>query len=219
MTTSWKQAVWEAVQRLALKSPGIPINRQDILEHELAAIVAIVGSQGLTPHQTLSRVLQELRDDGVLLFDGAGSYRLSVSASALSLEQAIATETQALVKARRGQGAFRRSLERRWGSRCPLTGITEPELLRASHIVPWNQCETDAERLEPDNGILLSALWDAAFDRLLVTFDDAGFAVRCHGLTSGALAVMQITGQRRIEGLTAGHRARLKLHRSRCVPA
>lgn len=55
-----------------------------------------------------------------------------------------------------------------------MTGITEPELLRASHIVPWTECETDAERLDVHNGLLLSALWDAAFDRALVSFDNEG---------------------------------------------
>ena len=46
----------------------------------------------------------------------------------------------------------------------PLTGITDEALLRASHIVAWADCETDALRLDVHNGLLLSALWDAAFD-------------------------------------------------------
>jgi predicted restriction endonuclease len=61
-----------------------------------------------------------------------------------------------------------------WQGRCPLTGITDPALLRASHIVPWRDCTGDAQRLDVHNGLLLSALWDAAFDRGLVTFADAG---------------------------------------------
>lgn len=47
-------------------------------------------------------------------------------------------------------------------------------LLRASHIIPWKDCPDDAERLNVHNGLLLSALWDAAFDKGLVTFDDGG---------------------------------------------
>jgi putative restriction endonuclease len=60
-----------------------------------------------------------------------------------------------------------------WGGRCPLTGITEPVLLRASHILPWAQ-STDEQRLDVYNGLLLSALWDAAFDAGLVSFGDNG---------------------------------------------
>ena len=47
-------------------------------------------------------------------------------------------------------------------------------LLRASHIKPWKACDTDFERLDVHNGLLLSALWDAAFDAGLVTFEDDG---------------------------------------------
>jgi predicted restriction endonuclease len=60
-----------------------------------------------------------------------------------------------------------------WGGRCALTGITEPVLLRASHIVPWADCN-DEQRLDVHNGLLLSAFWDAAFDKGLVSFDDNG---------------------------------------------
>ena len=84
------------------------------------------------------------------------------------------TETERLVVQRIGQDIFRKSLMEYWQGRCPLTGITDPELLRASHIVPWSECTDDAQRLDVHNGLLLSALWDAAFDRALVTFDDDG---------------------------------------------
>jgi HNH endonuclease len=57
-----------------------------------------------------------------------------------------------------------------WGARCPITGITDPTLLRASHIVPWAECG-DEHRLDVHNGLLLSG--DAAFDTGLVSFADA----------------------------------------------
>jgi hypothetical protein len=84
------------------------------------------------------------------------------------------TEAESLVVQRIGQDIFRASLMDYWQGRCPLTGITDPALLRASHIVPWSECTDDAQRLDVHNGLLLSALWDAAFDRSLVTFDDDG---------------------------------------------
>ena len=83
------------------------------------------------------------------------------------------TEAERLVIQRIGQNVFRDALMDYWGGRCPLTGITEPGLLRASHIVPWSDCD-DAQRLDVHNGLLLSALWDAAFDQGLVSFADDG---------------------------------------------
>ena len=78
-----------------------------------------------------------------------------------------------LVIQRIGQDVFRQALMDYWGGRCPLTGITEPALLRAPHIIPWADC-TDAQRLDVHNWLLLSALWDAAFDQGLVSFADDG---------------------------------------------
>jgi hypothetical protein len=54
------------------------------------------------------------------------------------------------------------------------TGCAEPLLLRASRIKPRAQCETDAERLDVYNGLLLAAHLDAAFDAGLIDFDDSG---------------------------------------------
>lgn len=84
------------------------------------------------------------------------------------------TEAERLVVQRVGQDIFRERLLQYWQGRCPLTDITDPALLRASHIKPWKDCETDGERLDVHNGLLLSALWDAAFDTGLVTFNDDG---------------------------------------------
>ena len=88
-----------------------------------------------------------------------------------------ATEAERFVIQRVGQNIFRDRLMSYWRGHCPLTGIGDPELLRASHIRPSKSCANDAERLDVHNGILLSALWDAAFDKGLVTFDDTGAPV------------------------------------------
>ena len=61
-----------------------------------------------------------------------------------------------------------------WGGCCAVTGVAEPRLLRASHIKPWAKCDTDAERLDVYNGLLLAAHLDAAFDAGLISFDDDG---------------------------------------------
>lgn len=121
-----------------------------------------------------------------------------------------ATEAERLAVQRIGQDIFRARLMADWQGRCPLTGITEPALLRASHIVPWAACESDADRLDPTNGLLLSALWDAAFDAGLATFDDAGAPVLSPRLGPEARAAL--VAQARLP-LADGHRRRLAWHR------
>lgn len=51
-----------------------------------------------------------------------------------------------------------------WQGRCCVTGLDVAELLRASHIKPWARCESDDERLDVFNGLLLSPTMDALFD-------------------------------------------------------
>jgi len=122
------------------------------------------------------------------------------------------TEAERLVVQRIGQDIFRARLMDYWQGRCPLTGITDPGLLRASHIVPWAECESDAERLDVHNGLLLSALWDAAFDRALVTFDDDGQPEFSPGLSNRARAELRWSFP---ISLTNQHRRRLARHRER----
>lgn len=81
------------------------------------------------------------------------------------------TEREAMIKARVGQGDFRKALIARWGS-CSVTGFRLPEVLVASHIKPWSRCDTRRERLTPDNGLLLIPTLDKLFDSGLISFDD-----------------------------------------------
>ena len=122
------------------------------------------------------------------------------------------TEAERLVVQRIGQVIFRTRLMDYWQGRCPLTGITDAALLRASHIVPWAECETDAERLDVHNGLLLSALWDAAFDRALVTFDDQGRPEFSPSLSEQAHSELRWSAP---IALTDEHRRRLARHRER----
>jgi len=72
-------------------------------------------------------------------------------------------ETRRVVSEQRvKQGFFRRAVLSSYGSVCCMTGLAEPKLLIASHIVPWS--EDKKNRLNPGNGLCLSALHDKAFD-------------------------------------------------------
>jgi putative restriction endonuclease len=70
------------------------------------------------------------------------------------------------VKTRVNQSVFRQIVLTNYATKCAITGIDIPELLLASHIVPWSKNEN--ERLNPENGICLSALYDKAFDKGLI---------------------------------------------------
>lgn len=123
------------------------------------------------------------------------------------------TEAERQVVQRVGQDNFRDRLMTDWSGRCPLTGITDSALLRASHIIPWAECGSDAERLDPENGLLLSALWDAAFDRALVS-DDQGRPV--HATTLSPAARLTLAAPVALP-LTPARRARMARHRTQLL--
>ena len=73
-------------------------------------------------------------------------------------------------KARLGQSYFRKMVLENYGNRCCVTGLNVPQTLRASHIVAW--ASDKSNRMNPENGLCLSATYDAAFDKHLISFDD-----------------------------------------------
>jgi len=86
------------------------------------------------------------------------------------LENFTGETKQVLTEQRVRQNFFRRSVLNSYHSRCCMSGLSEPKLLIASHIVPWSKDRKN--RLNPRNGLCLSALHDKAFDCGLISLDD-----------------------------------------------
>jgi len=82
------------------------------------------------------------------------------------------TEREALITARRGQGLFKQHVMQ-IESRCRLTGVTNVTHLRASHCKPWRDSNNE-ERLNGENGLLLTPSIDHLFDRGFIGFEDSG---------------------------------------------
>jgi hypothetical protein len=99
------------------------------------------------------------------------------------------TEKQALINARRGQGAFREAVSANWNHACAVTNCSQREVLRASHIKPWRSSSND-ERLNPSNGLLLSANLDALFDRGLISFDAKGRMLLSHSIHPETIEIL-----------------------------
>jgi putative restriction endonuclease len=74
------------------------------------------------------------------------------------------------INARLKQSVFRRQVMANFGGRCCLSGVNEPALLTASHIIPWS-VRVDS-RLDPANGLCLNTGYDVLFDRGLITFSN-----------------------------------------------
>lgn len=125
------------------------------------------------------------------------------------------TEAERLVVQRVGQEIFRRGLFEYWDGRCAITGLGVPELLRASHIKPWADCDSDADRLDIFNGLLLAAHLDAAFDSGFMTIAEDGTVLVSHALPSEARSVLGLEGALKVHGLHRAHDRFMPWHRAK----
>ena len=82
------------------------------------------------------------------------------------------TQRQAVIQARRGQGLFRQRVSV-VEKQCRITGVSNPEHLRASHCKPWRDSSNE-ERLDGENGLLLTPSIDHLFDRGFISFERTG---------------------------------------------
>ena len=125
------------------------------------------------------------------------------------------TEAEAIVKERRGQDKYRKRLEKLWDYRCAVTGVSVPEVLRASHAKPWRDCETGYERLDPYNGFLLIANLDALFDKYLISFADDGHIMISPKLKESDLVSLGINTAMKLRCVDQRHLPYLFYHRKK----
>lgn len=124
------------------------------------------------------------------------------------------TERTAIVTARRGQGVFREnvmSVERA----CRITGVDRPEHLVASHTKPWRDCADASERLDGENGLMLTPTIDHLFDRGFISFEDSGRLLVSPRADGIALERMGVEPRERINvgSFSDGQKRYLNVHR------
>ena len=88
----------------------------------------------------------------------------------------VGKEKETVIKQRVNHSVFRTMILQNYENQCAITGINVPDLLIASHIIPWAD-STAEQRLAPENGICLSALYDKAFDRGLITISPDDYTI------------------------------------------
>lgn len=182
---SWRDAVLGSIYRVV--EDDRLFTRTALVGRELDKIIGATQSSGVTPEQTLSRVLQHLRDEGVVEFLGDGSYKLVVSRLIATtnvdveqleltddlLDQAIRTDhlhmgiiktdsVLGIARRRRGQARLRKLTLENYAHGCALCDVTDDRLLVASHILGWAEGPKARGRL--DNVICLCRFHDSLFE-------------------------------------------------------
>ena len=125
------------------------------------------------------------------------------------------TEKSALILARRGQGLFKQRV-RLVENHCRITGVDRIEHLRASHCKPWRDSD-DTERLDGENGLLLTPTIDHLFDRGFISFEGDGrllVSPVAHGPSLQRMGV-PVSDRVNVGGFSEGQRRYLEFHRER----
>lgn len=120
-------------------------------------------------------------------------------------------DRETIIKARIGQGEFRKRLISYWGG-CAATGCGCLDILIASHIKPWRDC-VGKEAIDQMNGLLLLPNLDKAFDKGLISFEDSGKIILSHQLDEDTARALGITAAMKISKLLNYHKPYLEYHR------
>ena len=122
------------------------------------------------------------------------------------------TERKGFVNTRIGQGHYRKQVLDKWYNKCGVTGVNIKEILIASHILSWSKSSHE-QRLDPENGILLSPDIDALFDKYLISFDDSGNIIVPNKIKDSELEVLGIHKKMKLSHISEEMKYYLSKHR------
>jgi hypothetical protein len=173
----------------------------EVPEPMASALIRIIGPQ-------FAKIIGELQDETEIPGFGDEQERAVDQRTDIG-----ATAKQQLIKARRGQGIFRANV-RLIEKSCRITGVSNPNFLRASHIKPWKD-SSDIEKLDGNNGLLLAPHIDHLFDKGLIAFTDSGRLLVSQHLESGILGAWGIDTSVETPAFSAQQAGYLEYHRMR----
>lgn len=186
---TWHDAVISAIIRLSDRNASRLITRQQLIDEELGRIIHETNSQGVTPWQTLSRVLQELRNDRVIYFLRDGKYLLldkpinlededlpnaaidfAIKQNKLRIGTIPVDDKIAQIRIRKGQSRLRHLVLKNYQDKCAFCDITQKILLIASHISRW--ADDPKARGNLTNVICMCRFHDVLFENGIIALSD-----------------------------------------------
>ncbi len=188
--TTWREAVIRGIKRLIDRKSSVLFTRQDLLSEEIDRIAEEAGSSGETPGQTLSRILQELRDDDLVTFlDNQGNYIFlgdpipveketltnpeidaAILAKKLTFDAVPTGETPAVSRYRQGQARLRQLTLINYRHQCALCDVQKEPWLVTAHLARWS--DYPPGRGDLSNTICLCRWHDPLLEYGLISLTD-----------------------------------------------
>jgi len=211
--TLWQGAVLAGLHRFSDRHQTRLIPRARLIAEELAAIAAQVGSIGVTPKYTLSRILQEFRRMGVLnhvqrgvdlLLDSPitaeaedypdAALDIAIEREEFRIADVPTGDATILTRRRRGQSRLRHHVLSNYDTRCALCDVKHRDLLIASHIVRWTDDPETRGRLS--NILCFCRMHDALFEFGYISVADDFEVLKKPAMISKVVSYLQGTARR-----------------------
>ena len=157
--------------------------------------------------------ISKLRDEVGLVIDDTELTSIELVEKILERSDKSETEREQLVMSRVGQGRYRENVLLVEKS-CRITGVDAPTHLRASHIKPW-RLSADDERLDGENGLMLSPHVDHLFDNGFISFKHTGEILVAQNLPTDIAERWRLNLERPVGSFTAKQRQYLEFHRDK----
>jgi len=170
-------------------------------------LMGLVGEE-VEPLAIAARSVKPVAADDLDLWEGKLEQQVASDSSVSE------TERRALIRARKGQGLFKDRVSQ-IETQCRITGVKNPVHLIASHCKPWRD-STNEERLNGENGLLLTPSIDHLFDRGFIGFEDNGRLVISPVAHRPSLERMGVDTANAVHvgGFTSGQKTFLDFHRN-----
>ena len=179
----------------------------EISQDFASVLTSLIGSETVQILQAAG-VAKPISTDDIEFWES--KIALDISANVAIAE----TDRQAIVRARIGQGLFRDRVSK-IETKCRITGVENPTHLIASHCKPWRD-STNEERLNGENGLLLTPSIDHLFDRGFIGFENNGQLIISPVADRPSLRRMGIDTEKAIHvgSFTSGQKSYLDFHRN-----
>jgi hypothetical protein len=203
----WRDAVLNSLREFANRHRTRTVERQQFIAEELPSIASTTSSTGSTPSQTLSRVLQELRDSGYIQFLDRGYYLLldqlidvdfeeltdealdfALQANKLRLGYVETDNQVCLARRRKGQSRLRKLVMEYYGRQCAACDVKDGRLLVASHIATWS--DAPQHRGDLTNVICLCRVHDSLFEFGYWALDDDFHIIKARSNGSSLIQIL-----------------------------
>lgn len=224
--SNWSNIGWYVeVEFQELKSPFKPKDLMDLIRPHLSQKYAPLQANGnglqgiylteisadfgkLLVHLS-SADLALIQHEFAPILDIESEYEINLEIEARKLEGDL--EKIQLTKSRRGQGIFKANV-RLIEDHCRITGVTNIKHLRASHIKPWRNSDNE-EKLDGNNGLLLSPHVDHLFDQGFISFGSSGDIIVSQNLNPIILEQWAISDSSRVGSFKKNQANYLEYHR------